>query len=82
VVPGVTCDYCGRALDTIIRAADDTPLEVLANPHERGDWMRVNARGRPEHGKYIKLAGTSLAAARAEGVILYLAHTREVCRRG
>lgn len=76
------CDRCGRALDTIRRASDDTAVQVIADQHPQGDWMRVNARGTPEHGKYIKLNGKALAAARAEGVILYLAHTKEVCRRG
>lgn len=74
------CDRCGHALDTIRRAADDTPLQVLANQHPNGDWMRVN--GGPGHGRYVKLNGNALSAARAEGVILYLAHTKEVCRRG
>lgn len=81
VVAALTCDRCGRTLDTIRRVSDDTTVEVLADQHPYGDWMRVNAPGKPEHGKYMKLNGKSLAAARAEGVILYIAHTREVCRR-
>lgn len=76
-----TCDECGVELDTIRRAADDTIVVATAVPHEYGDWMRVNAPGQPEHGKYIKLRGDTLVAARAEGVLLYIAHTREVCRR-
>ena len=72
------CDDCGRALDTIYRASDGTPVEVLAEFLE-GDWMRLNAG--PDRGKYVKLTGQALRAARAERVILYAAHTREVCRR-
>ena len=78
-----TCDDCGRAIDTIRRASDDTSVEVLAEPRRgEGDWMRLSALGRPQHGKYVKLTGQALHAARAEGVLLYTAHTREVCRRG
>ncbi len=73
------CDDCGRALDTIHRASDGTPVEVLAEFLE-GEWMRLNAG--PDRGKYVKLNGEALRAARAEGVLLYTAHTREVCKRG
>lgn len=81
MVASLICDDCGRQLDKIRRAADDTEVTVLATSQD-GDWMRLNEPGSPQHGKYVKLTGHALSAARAEGVILYRAHTREVCRRG
>lgn len=78
----MTCTDCGLPVEAIVRAADDTEVVVGSTPHGDGDWMRVNARGTPEHGKYVRLSGDPLAAARGEGVLLYAEHTREACRRG